>query len=203
MMPLSWIKKTETNGEGQIYGACLLVLTVALIYFVKMSFQLFYVPGRFLLPCNESTKPDRLIVEIAGETNRKGIYFLSPQKAKINDLLLTAAIAQKRGLDERLLNRSVLNGDRIVIFNDDPYIKLERMESETRLALDMPIDINRVNIEELMLIPGIGFKTAGAISELREKKKGFSKVEDLKTINGFGEKKFDRIKGYIYIGDGE
>ncbi len=202
-MPLNWIKKTEANGEGQIYGACLFVLTVALIYFVKMSFQLFYVPERLLLPCNESTKPDKLIVEIAGETNRKGIYFLSPQKAKINDLITMAGIAEKGGLDKGLLIRSVISGDRIVIFNNDPYMKLERIESETRLALDMPVDINRVNVEELMLIPGIGFKTARAISELREKKGGISKVEDLKTINGFGEKKFDRIKSYIYIGDGE
>lgn len=201
-MPLNWTKKAKTNEEGQIYGALLLVLAVALIYFTRVSFQLFYIPGRFLIPCNESAKTNSLIVEVAGETDHKGIYFLSPQRAKINDLIMTAGIVERWELDKALLNRNIISGHKIVIYKNDPHIKLESIASETRLALDMPININTANVEELMLIPGIGFKTADAIKELRERKKGFSKIEDLITVSGFGEKKFEKIKGYIYIEDG-
>jgi competence protein ComEA len=160
------------------------------------------VPENVSLPRNEVTKRNSIIVEISGETDRKGIYFLPSEQLTIDDLCTAADIFKKREWKRELLDTSIISGDRIVIGRDYPYIKLEKIDAKTRLALDMPININSANVEELMLIPGIGCKTASAIIERRKALNGFSKLEDLIKMSGFGIKKFNRVKDYIYIEDG-
>jgi competence protein ComEA len=48
-------------------------------------------------------------------------------------------------------------------------------------------------------LPGIGEKTAEAILQMREKNGKFRKLEELKKVKGIGEKKFEKIKKYIFI----
>lgn len=61
------------------------------------------------------------------------------------------------------------------------------------------MDLNTATREELMLLPGVGDKTAGRILEKRAKTGGFKSIEDLMTIKGIGEKKFDRLKPYVIV----
>ena len=202
MMPLNWIKKIITGDERQIYGAELLVLGIACIYFLQMSLHVLCLPGNFSLPCSEITKTDSVIVEISGETNHKGIYFLSAERSTINDLFMAAGILKERKWDKELLNTNITSGNKVAVCGHYPYIKLENIDPKTRLALDLPVDINTANVEDLILIPGIGLKTAGKIIELREALNGFSKIEDLIKMSDFGTKKFNRTKDYLYIRDG-
>lgn len=58
------------------------------------------------------------------------------------------------------------------------------------------ININSAPLESLILLPGIGEKTARLIIEMREKEK-FSKPEDLLKVKGIGFKKIERLKPYI------
>ncbi len=58
------------------------------------------------------------------------------------------------------------------------------------------ININTAPLESLILIPGIGEKTARIIINLREKEK-FIEYKDLLKIKGIGKKKLEKIKDYI------
>lgn len=49
-----------------------------------------------------------------------------------------------------------------------------------------------------MTLPGVGPKTADKIIEYREKNK-FESIEDIKNINGIGDKTFERLKDLIQI----
>lgn len=60
------------------------------------------------------------------------------------------------------------------------------------------VSLNRASKEELMTLPGVGPKTADKIIEYREKNK-FESIEDIKNINGIGDKTFERLKDLIQI----
>ena len=48
-------------------------------------------------------------------------------------------------------------------------------------------------------LPGIGKELATRIVEYREANNKFSKIEDIKNINGIGDNKFEKIKDLITI----
>ena len=61
------------------------------------------------------------------------------------------------------------------------------------------IDINTAGISKLVMLPGIGEKTAEKIIELRSEKGQFRKLEELMEVKGIGEVKFNKIKKFLYI----
>ncbi|MBM7558941.1 helix-hairpin-helix domain-containing protein [Marinitoga litoralis] len=62
------------------------------------------------------------------------------------------------------------------------------------------IDLSNFTLDELLKIPGIGYKKAEKIKEYYDTY-GFSSVEDLKKVSGIGEKTFEKIKSYFYISE--
>ena len=65
------------------------------------------------------------------------------------------------------------------------------------------LDLNKATKDDLVKLPGIGEKTAQKIIELREKKGGFKRVEDLLEVKGIGEKKLERIRPFVKVGEVE
>jgi competence ComEA-like helix-hairpin-helix protein len=61
------------------------------------------------------------------------------------------------------------------------------------------ININTADIKDLVLLPGIGEKTAQKIIELRKRKRGFTNLKELLEVKGIGEKKFNNIEKFLYI----
>ena len=58
------------------------------------------------------------------------------------------------------------------------------------------INLNTATKEELMSLDGIGSAKADAIIEYRKANK-FNSIDDLKNVNGIGEKTFDNLKDEI------
>jgi comEA protein len=61
------------------------------------------------------------------------------------------------------------------------------------------ININSAKLEELIMLPGIGEKTAEKIIELRKERGKFNTLEELMNVKGIGEVKFNKIKKFLYI----
>jgi len=78
-------------------------------------------------------------------------------------------------------------------------IKLSRMEANKLLALSIPLDLNRVSVEDLCLIPGIGESLAREIVTYRERRKGFRSVGELKNVKGIGGKKWIEFKKFFVV----
>lgn len=63
-----------------------------------------------------------------------------------------------------------------------------------------PIDINKATADELMVLPGIGKKTAVRIIEKRHEIGGFKGINDLTEVQMVGRVKLERIRKYITVG---
>lgn len=61
------------------------------------------------------------------------------------------------------------------------------------------ISINSADIDELILLPGIGESTAFRIIEYRELNGGFKTLEELLNVKGIGDKKFAKIRELICL----
>ena len=63
---------------------------------------------------------------------------------------------------------------------------------------ERPIELNKASKIELMKLPGVGEQTAVNIMKYRKKYR-FARAEDLMNIRGIGEKKFEKLKQYVYV----
>jgi len=61
------------------------------------------------------------------------------------------------------------------------------------------ININTATVSELVMIKGIGDKTAQKIIDYRKKNK-FNKVEDILNVKGIGDKLFNKINSQLTVG---
>ena len=66
-------------------------------------------------------------------------------------------------------------------------------------TLPQKLDLNRISLEELVGVPGIGPRMAQAIVDLRSKKGSFTRVEELLEVTGIKEKKLASIAGYLEV----
>lgn len=140
----------------------------------------------------------RLIVEVAADDPRiNGIYFL-PEKIKVSHALKMAGITEIGAYDKRILDMPLSTGKTIEI-KSDGRLNLIEMKSSKKLVLDIPININRATSMDLMMVPGIGEKTAERIVHFRRQSGGFKRIEDLMRIRGIKEKKFEKLRRYFCI----
>ena len=65
------------------------------------------------------------------------------------------------------------------------------------------LNINTASEEELMTLDGIGEKYAERIIETREKLGGFKSIEQITKVKGIGQKRFEKIKDEITVGNAD
>jgi competence protein ComEA len=66
-------------------------------------------------------------------------------------------------------------------------------------GLEGQININTATAEQLVLLPGVGKKTADAIIEFRTKNGNFKAVDDIAKVKGIGAQKLEKIKKYLVL----
>lgn len=138
-----------------------------------------------------------VVVEITGETARFGVYYL-PEKTTFLQFLNMAGVEYSNPVSPDLF-QPLKTGSTLRI-NGNDQVTQEKMKTATRLALNLPIDINRTAFADLLLIPGIGESTARQILDLRRSLGGrITNLESLMNIKGIKEKRFEQLKGYFYI----
>jgi competence protein ComEA helix-hairpin-helix repeat region len=59
------------------------------------------------------------------------------------------------------------------------------------------VNINTASFHELIILPGVGEKTADAIIEYREEYGAFMSVEELMEVSGIGEKKVEALRDMV------
>ena len=184
-----------TNKQAD--GIIVLVAITALVYVFNLLGPLFLPAHHTHVPFSSKEEGE---LAIALNVNGKdiGVYFM-PQGARLSDLMAAARTDLPRPFSGRSDSRRLKAGDKIYLTGDSsPSIAVGKMGAPQALALGLPLDINSATFDDLVLVSGIGEKTAARIIALREKKGGLRRIEELMEIKGIKEKKLDRIKKYFY-----
>jgi competence protein ComEA len=63
------------------------------------------------------------------------------------------------------------------------------------------VNINAAGVEQLTTLQGVGPKLAARIVEHRQKAGAFKSVQELLNVKGIGEKNFEKIQGYLSLGE--
>jgi competence protein ComEA len=177
--------------ESQLRGLTAITLILVIISLV-IYFSKFFL--NYKLPVFATQDDNLLIVEIGDIDGGRGIYFIEPG-TNANHLLSSTGI-ESRAEEDFVLK----NGMKLVLNSEVPRkITVAEIENHVRLALDMPVDLNKASAEDLLLIPGIGVKTADKIVKYRTERKRFKAIDELTIIEGIKDKKLTKLKKYLYV----
>ncbi|HLA05749.1 MAG TPA: helix-hairpin-helix domain-containing protein [Syntrophales bacterium] len=184
-----------TNKQAD--GIIILVVITALVYVFNLLVPLFLPANHPNVPFS-SKEEGELAIALNVNGSDIGVYFM-PQGARLSCLMAAAQTDLPRPFSGRSDSRRLKAGDKIYLTGDSsPSIVIGKMSASQALALELPLDINSATFDDLVLVSGIGEKTAARIIALRKNKGGLRRIEELMEIKGIKEKKLDRIKKYFY-----
>ena len=83
--------------------------------------------------------------------------------------------------------------------NDGEVLQNENKTSDNFDEKSNKININTATIEQLDELPGVGEATANKIVNHREENGEFKSIEEIKNVNGIGDKKFEDMKELICV----
>ena len=140
-----------------------------------------------------------IVVEVKGEVTRPDVYEL--EEGSIVKELIDMAGGLTKEADISRINRAkkLQNHELVVIGNINDKENTNMIEESSEAEYDGLININSANLEELKKISGVGDVKAQSIIEYREKNGGFKSIDEIKNIDGIGEKTFEKIKDKITI----
>jgi competence protein ComEA len=141
------------------------------------------------------------VVEICVQASVDGIYHV-PESATAGDILQRAGFGAD-GPTVRNAGQRPPNGARLHLSGEGDStceLRISQMAAGTKLLFDVPLDINRAGVEELVLLDGIGRKTAAAIVAYRAQHGAFRCIDDLRAIKGFKDKKLERLRKTVEVG---
>ena len=186
-----WIRVFSSS--QQVVLLLLAVLGLILLYerFRRPSF-----------PSSMEKQRQEFAIEIVGDGVQSGIY-LFERPPSIQDVIEKAGGRKGWNFAARESLSTPLETGTLVSVRREPSgiirLRLGRMEAHKLLLFSIPIDLNEASAEDLCLVPGIGPSLAQEIVAYRERRKGFSRIEDLQNVRGIGEKTYQRVQGYLSV----
>lgn len=179
------VSENQTRG---LIAFCVILAVIPFIVFLLLPLMKYELPN-FTSQCDGC-----IIMELVDENQNSGIYFIKPEKT-LAQCLKAAGIKQSVRDDIPIRTGIKL----ISAPGEEDEIVVGKMDAAKRLALGLPLNINGVSENDLIMVKGIGEKTAKKILELRDRNGRFKKIEELMEIKGIKEKRLAEIKEYLYI----
>ena len=149
----------------------------------------------------QTTSNNTIVVEIKGEVMKPDVYTLS-EGSIVKDLIeMAGGLTNEADISNINRAKEINNHDLIIIRNiNDVNMETEIENNEVNEESDDgKISINNSDISKLKEIPGVGEVKANSIILYREKNNGFKSIEELKNVDGIGEKTFEKIKDSIKL----
>ncbi|HEX5566390.1 MAG TPA: ComEA family DNA-binding protein, partial [Streptomyces sp.] len=142
-----------------------------------------------------------LVVDVAGKVRRPGVHRL-PSGARVADAL-RAAGGVRPGTDLVGLNRArlLVDGEQIVV-GEPPAAAVPASPGGSGGTTGGgpaggPVSLNSATLDQLDALPGIGPVLAQHIIDYRTAHGGFSSVEQLRDVNGIGERRFADLQALV------
>lgn len=140
-----------------------------------------------------------IYVEIKGEVVNPDVYEIK-EGSIVRDLIEKAGgLTEEADITNINRAKELQNHELIIIsnINDENNIQVSSATSST--SSNELININTADEEELTKITGIGPSKAASIISYREANGGFKTLDELKNVDGIGDKTFEKIKELITL----
>jgi len=141
-----------------------------------------------------------VIVQVGGKVGCPGTYSFG------QPVTVSQAVIRAGGLDPGLklepqeAGLPVGHGRHVSILADSKTIARPRvgwMSVPNRLVLGVGVDVNQASAAELARVPGISQGLARRIVDQRNTLGGFSRLEDLRFVDGIGPASLKRLRQYL------
>lgn len=171
-------------------------ILIFIIVFILIIFGIFYNNSKDIKEdknkkINTIEKDDRIInnqiiVDIKGEVNRPGIYYLNSGSRVIDAINLAGGLTPHADVDN--INLAGIIDDAMII-----YIFKKQLNNQQLIS------INKATVDQLMKLPGIGEVKAKNIIKHRTINGYFMSLEELKNVEGISEALYKQIKELITL----
>lgn len=155
----------------------------------------------------DSIDRNKIIVEIKGEVAKPDVYQLE-EGSIIKDLIdMAGGVTEEADLSRINRAEELLNHELIIIGNINDETESSVVQNSSTSSSNgnnsdkgsTLININTADLEQLNEITGIGNIKAQSIIDYREANGGFKSLEELKNVDGIGDKTFEKIKDQITL----
>ncbi|MBN1916191.1 helix-hairpin-helix domain-containing protein [Candidatus Dojkabacteria bacterium] len=172
---------------------------IFLLLILPAIFVFFFVQEEEVSALNEpvdmvETEMETFFVDISGQVNNPGVY-------EVEGGMILIELVDKAGgltnLADLVFIAKNLNLSQKLVPEYKLYIP---QVGEMQLASQSPgssekVNLNTASVKELDSLPGIGEATVQKIIEARP----FKNIEDLKSVSGIGDAKFNEIKDKVSV----
>lgn len=159
-----------------------------------------------------------LVISVAGKVRRPGLVKV-PEGARVADAIAAAGGPLPR-VDLTALNlaRRVADGEQLLVGVAPPPgaeptagtagptgpaasggASSGGASSGGGVAPGGKVDLNRATVEQLDTLPGVGPVTAQRILDWRTRNGRFSSVDQLREVEGIGERRFSQLKALVTV----
>ncbi|HOO41191.1 MAG TPA: helix-hairpin-helix domain-containing protein [Syntrophales bacterium] len=129
-------------------------------------------------------------VELVVRNEEQGIYYVSPHET-VERFLSRLNLGNDPG------NRTAIAEGMSIRLDKDRNALVSEMAPCKKIALDIPVDINSLSPSEMMLVPGIGEKTAHAIHLFIQDRGCIRDLSELSEISGIKDRKIEKMRKYF------
>lgn len=147
---------------------------------------------------HENARP--VMIRICGNIANPGIYALRSDTNVGTVTKMTLPDCDLEGVDKKLLDRILENGDIVELWPDkrqDIDIAMKKMQAREMVVLGIPLDPNRLGVDDWDSLPGIGPALALQIVRDRQNNGDFKSLNDLQRVPGIGEGKIRQLAKFF------
>lgn len=152
------------------------------------------------------TKSNQNIVKevtifISGEVNNPGVVTINSDKRLADAVNKLGGFTQDADLNKINLAMKIEDEKHYIIPKIGENIETSNYDNnlDAKDEEDNLVNINEADIKELDSLPGVGEATATKIINHRKENGKFKAIEEIKNVNGIGDKKYENIKDMITI----
>ena len=160
----------------------------------------------------ENISNKEITVYVSGEVNKSGVVTLkegdrlavaveklggTTKKADLNNINLAIRVKDEEHYIIPKIGEA--KQENLKDVNNTKDIENAEIKNENTEKDSSKININTATLEELDKLPGVGEAKANKIISHREENGQFKNIEDIKNVNGIGDKKFENMKELICV----
>ena len=145
-----------------------------------------------------------ITIYISGQVNNPGIVTLESNKRLADAIDILGGVTKDADLNRVNIALKVKDEEHYIIPKIGEEISNDNLLIDNTKDFDEKgennkININLATIKELEDLPGIGEATANKIIRYRDENGDFKSIDEIKNVNGIGDKKYEDLKELISI----